>query len=156
MKQHKNAVASAADGAGTSSGPNSRKRSAPSSSGKKSTGNAAARTPGGRANQPTAQMAVAAYARDNGGDDDEEDLDVKPARPAKRVKSDPAAGLHGQIFDLTRDGNDDEVQITQVNHFKRHSTPRAKAEIKQEASVSLQNRNIPSFYDVNRLSRERR
>ncbi|KAF3799552.1 hypothetical protein GCG54_00002254 [Colletotrichum gloeosporioides] len=69
---------------------------------------------GARANQATAQMARAARAADDGGDDSEEDLDVK--RPAKRQVpvGGLAAGLNGQKIDLTNDNNhDDEVQFVQ-------------------------------------------
>ncbi|KAF4836250.1 hypothetical protein CGCTS75_v001969 [Colletotrichum tropicale] len=69
---------------------------------------------GARANQATAQMARAARAVDDGGDDSEEDLDVK--RPAKRQvpAGGLAAGLNGQKIDLTNDNNhDDEVQFVQ-------------------------------------------
>ncbi|KAF0330937.1 hypothetical protein GQ607_001806 [Colletotrichum asianum] len=69
---------------------------------------------GARANQATAQMARAARAADDGGDDSEEDLDVK--RPAKRQvpAGGLAAGLNGQKIDLTNDNNhDDEVQFVQ-------------------------------------------
>ncbi|EQB49194.1 hypothetical protein CGLO_11487 [Colletotrichum gloeosporioides Cg-14] len=73
-----------------------------------------ARSSGARANQATAQMARAARAADDGGDDSEEDLDVK--RPAKRQvpAGGIAAGLNGQKIDLTNDNNhDDEVQFVQ-------------------------------------------
>ncbi|KAI8203023.1 hypothetical protein KHU50_004422 [Colletotrichum sp. SAR 10_65] len=69
---------------------------------------------GARANQATAQMARAARAVDDGGDDSEEDLDVK--RPAKRQvpAGGLAAGLNGQKIDLTNDNyHDDEVQFVQ-------------------------------------------
>ncbi|KAF5510155.1 hypothetical protein CGCS363_v002989 [Colletotrichum siamense] len=69
---------------------------------------------GARANQATAQMARAARAVDDGGDDSEEDLDVK--RPAKRQvpAGGLAAGLNGQKIDLTNDNNhDDEIQFVQ-------------------------------------------
>ncbi|KAI8261039.1 hypothetical protein K4K58_001558 [Colletotrichum sp. SAR11_239] len=73
---------------------------------------------GARANQATAQMARAARAVDDGGDDSEEDLDVK--RPAKRqvpaggLAAGLAAGLNGQKIDLTNDNNhDDEIQFVQ-------------------------------------------
>ncbi|KAH0442140.1 hypothetical protein CcaCcLH18_01578 [Colletotrichum camelliae] len=67
---------------------------------------------GARANQATAQMARAARAVDDGGDDSENDLDVKP-RPAKRQvpAGGVAAGLNGQKIDLTNDS--EEIQFAQ-------------------------------------------
>ncbi|KAF9877742.1 hypothetical protein CkaCkLH20_04877 [Colletotrichum karsti] len=161
IKQHKQAVAAgggagsgaAASNSGPSTPVNTRKRSAPASSGKKTAGTATARTPGGRGNQATVQMANAAYAHDNGGDDDEEFDEVKPP-VSKRAKTGagPATGLHGQSFDLTEEGNGDEVEITQVNQAL--GPPLVKKEVKKEESAA-QNGNSAAFIDPSRAGRDR-
>lgn len=98
--------------AGAAAPSTSRKRKAPSSSGA-----VPARASAGSSNQLTRQMAANAYAADQGGDDEEPGLDVKPP-VAKRAKTNGSivGDLAGLSIDLTEESQDrdDAIEVVQV------------------------------------------